>query len=43
MGNFYDDGYAIVRTGDVFGVIDKKGSYVINPQFDGLGTWSVAT
>lgn len=35
-GNFYDDGFAVVRMGNSFGVIDKEGNYVINPQFDGL-------
>ena len=39
-GNFYEDGYAIVRMGDKFGVIDKSGSYIVTPEFDGLGTWS---
>lgn len=33
---FFDDGYAIVRLGDQFGVIDKSGDYVINPHLDGL-------
>lgn len=39
-GNFYKDGYAIVRVGDKLGVIDKKGAYIANPEFDGLDTWS---
>ena len=42
-GSFYDDGYAIVRMGDKFGVIDKKGNYVINAQFDGLDSHSAGT
>ena len=37
--DFYDDGYAIVRSKDKYGVIDKDGNIVINPQFDGLGGW----
>ena len=41
--DFYDDGYTIIRMGDVCGVIDKTGKYIINPQFDrlryGLSSW----
>lgn len=40
VGDFYDDGYAIVRLGDRFGVIDKSGTYTINPQFDGISRWT---
>lgn len=41
VGGFYADGYAVVRVGDALGVIDKTGAYLVNPQFDGLGYWSV--
>lgn len=36
FSTFRDDGYAVVRLGDRYGVIDKTGKYIINPQFDGL-------
>lgn len=36
---FYSDGYAIVRLGDKFGIIDKDGKYLVNPQFDGISNW----
>ena len=39
-GSFYDDGYAVIRMGDAFGVIDDTGAYVINPQFDGMLTYT---
>lgn len=35
-GDFLADGYAVVRLGDKFGVIDKTGAYIVNPRFDGL-------
>lgn len=35
-GDFYADGYAVVRVGDRYGIIDKTGSYIVNPQFDGI-------
>ena len=40
-GSFYDDGYAIVRMGEQFGIIDKNGEYVVNVQFDGIDTQTV--
>ena len=35
---FTADGYATVSINDRYGIIDTKGSYTINPQFDWLGT-----
>lgn len=32
--------YALVRMGKDWGFIDKKGSYVINPQFDNAKSFS---
>ena len=31
--DFYDDGYAVVKVGNVFGIIDSQGNYIANPQF----------
>ena len=36
--DFYSDGYAVVPQGKKYGVIDKKGKFLINPQFDFLVT-----
>lgn len=30
----FNDGLALVKSGDLYGYIDKTGEYVINPQFD---------
>ena len=36
---FHSDGYAIVRLRDKYGIIDKDGKYLVNPQFDGVADW----
>lgn len=35
-GGFSQDGYALVRESNMFGVIDRSGNYVITPQYFGL-------
>jgi hypothetical protein len=37
---FFHDGYAVVRVGGKFGIIDKTGSYLVEPQFDGILNFS---
>lgn len=32
-GSFFADGYAIVKIGDQYGVIDKKGDFVLRPKY----------
>jgi len=32
--NFYDDGFAVVKLGDYFGVIDMTGEVVVNLEYD---------
>ena len=34
---FFSDGYAIVGKDGKYGVIDKKGNYVLEPKFDHIG------
>lgn len=33
---FYDDGYAGVMVGSVYGIIDSKGNFIADPQFDAV-------
>ena len=41
VGQFGDDGYAIVRVDDKFGVIDKNGKYIVEPTLDGILSYVV--
>ena len=38
--DFYDDGYTIIRMGDVCGVIDKTGKYIINCSLIETSLWT---
>ena len=41
LGDFWDDGYAVVWSGSKFGIIDTTGKYVVNPQFDGIAGYQI--
>ena len=33
-GDFFDDGYAVAKKGELYGVIDRQGKWVIEPRFE---------
>ena len=37
----FADGVAAVRKGDLWGLIDEKGSYIVQPSFAHIGEWPV--
>lgn len=37
VDGFYDDGYAVVKSDNKFGIINGNGEYIINPKYDALG------